>query len=221
MKFVIEWLYQMKNSQVRLTSEKISGEKALQLSLDFEKTGRVKELTFIDDLDTRWTKKELIKFLKEVETEPHEIIVYFDGGYDKYSKEAGLGCVIYFRQNNKKWRKRHNRKIDEIESNNEAEYAAFWFVMQVLEEMGVRDLPVEFYGDSQVVLNQLAGDWPCFEEEFNRWLDRIENKMEQLGITPTYSQISRKDNKEADQLANQALKGINVTSQIEMNDEVE
>ncbi|ADE68497.1 Putative protein YpeP [Priestia megaterium] len=179
---------------------------------DLEKTGRTKEIFLLDEQQQKWTVKEAKKLLQEVQTEPHDIVAYFDGGYEHDTLLAGLGVVIYFKQNNNSYRIRRNSRLQEIESNNEAEYAAFYYLIQVLEELGVHHIPVTFRGDSQVVLNQLAGEWPCFEEEFNRYLDRIEDKMQELGIRPVYEPISRKENEEADQLATQALQGIPIAS---------
>ncbi|MCA1030431.1 ribonuclease H family protein [Bacillus timonensis] len=219
MKLWIEWKYKSsKNKEIMLTSEVVSLEEALLLAEDFERTGRVKDLFFYDEQNTKWIKKELMKYLKEIETEPHDVIAYFDGGYDKGSKKAGLGIAIYYTKNKLNYRNRMNETLDELENNNEAEYAAFWFLLQCLEELGVHHLPVIFRGDSHVVLNQLSGDWPCFEENLNRWLDRIEIKMKDLGIKPVYEPISRKQNSEADKLATQALQGVFVSSTFETKD---
>ena len=71
------------------------------------------------------------------------------------SFQAGLGAVIYFRQGKKKYRVRANEKIDEMESNNEAEYAALYYGLNLLIELGVHHVPCDIKGDSQVVINQL------------------------------------------------------------------
>lgn len=55
-------------------------------------------------------------------------------------------------------------------------------------------------------------EWPCYEEELSKWMDRIENELNQLGIVATFESIPRKRNKEADRLATQALKGIEILS---------
>ncbi len=34
------------------------------------------------------------KLSKQVEEEPQEILIYFDGGYDVQTKEAGIGICI-------------------------------------------------------------------------------------------------------------------------------
>ncbi|OAT73226.1 ribonuclease H family protein [Parageobacillus thermoglucosidasius] len=220
MDVMIEWTYiTPKKGEVVLTSDFLPADEALRLAEDFEKTGRVKKLCFIDANNVAWSKKELNKLLKEIETEPHDVIAYFDGGFDNDTSQAGVGVVIYYKQNNEQYRFRANRQIDALKSNNEAEYAAFWFLMQTLEELGVHHLPVIFRGDSHVVLKQLAGDWPCLEDDYNAWLDRIEEKINELGIQPIYEPISRKQNKEADQLARQALEGQTITSMMELTEE--
>lgn len=218
MKVWMEWSYKTpKNSEVLLTSEVIPANEALMLSDDFERTGRVKELFFYDEQHTKWSKKELTKLLKEIETEPHDIIAYFDGGFDVDTNTAGLGVAIYYTQNNRQYRVRVNEVFNELESNNEAEYAAFWLMLRTLEELEVKNTPVTFKGDSHVVLKQLSGEWPCFEETLNKWLDRIEDKIGKLGIHPTYDPIGRKQNSETDKLASQALQGTMVSSKIEIN----
>ncbi|ALX50227.1 ribonuclease H family protein [Lentibacillus amyloliquefaciens] len=205
-----------KGTEAFFTSEAMPAAKALLITEDLEKTQRAKQITFIDQNDSRWTMKELKKQLEAIQTEPHEVTVYFDGGFDRETKKSGLGCVIYYEQNNKKWRLRENALVEELETNNEAEYAALHLASQELELMGVHHLTVTFVGDSQVVINQLKGEWPCYEAVLNQWADRIEADFSRLGIDPAYEVISRKHNQEADRLATQALKGVDVTSTSEV-----
>ncbi|THE15165.1 reverse transcriptase-like protein [Bacillus timonensis] len=217
MKLKLEWTYKTpKNQVITLMSDEVTAEDALRIAEDFERTGRTKDLVFYDERQTKWTKKELIKLIKEIETEPQDIVAYFDGGYDIQSGKAGLGVAIYYTQNKKTYRVRVNEMFEEMESNNEAEYAAFWLMLNTLEELGVHHTTVTFKGDSQVVLNQLSGDWPCFEENLNRWLDRIEEKIRKMGIQAKYHPIGRKQNTEADRLATQALEGTVVSSKFEI-----
>ena len=130
--------------------------------------------------------------------------------------QAGLGIVIYYRQGKKKYRLRVNESIDEMETNNEAEYAALHYALNLLEEIGVHHVPCDIKGDSQVVLKQLEGEWPCYEENLNRWLDRIEEKIKRLGLKPRYQPIPRNENKEADKLATQALEGKEIDSKMQL-----
>lgn len=217
MKYKLEWKYKLKgNPDVFFTSDWLSGDLALLTGEEIEKSGRAVDMIYYDERGTSWTLKELVKLLEEIEEEPHDLVVYFDGGYDKQELLAGLGAVIYYKQGKKKYRLRANELLHEIDNNNEAEYAAIYYGVNLLEEMGVRNMSCEFKGDSQVVLNQLAGEWPCYEENLSRWLDRIEAKMQKLGLTPTYSPISRNENKEADKLASQALEGKTIHSKMQM-----
>jgi ribonuclease HI len=195
------------NEKVQFSSEWVSGETAIQLGEELEVTGKVSDLYFYDENETSWILKEMKKLMTEIEEDPHEITVYFDGGFDLETNTAGLGAVIFFKQGKKKYRIRANERIEEMETNNEAEYAAFYYALNILEDLGVHHLSCEFKGDSQVVLKQLEGEWPCYEDALNSWLDRIEEKIKTLGLVPKYTSISRKDNKEADKLATQALEG--------------
>jgi ribonuclease HI len=217
MQFKIEWKYKGKgHAPVKFESEPVSGETALQIGEELERTGKAVDLIFYDEMGADWNLKQLRKLLAEMDEEPSNLVVYFDGGFDKEKKMAGLGTVIYYQQGKKKYRIRVNERFDEMETNNEAEYAALYFALNVLEEMGVHHMPCEFKGDSQVVLKQLEGEWPCFEEELNRWLDRIENKIEKMGIKAKYTPINRNENKEADKLATQALEGKMVQSKMQI-----
>jgi len=222
LKYRIEWMYQTKRKlQTELVSDFLSLNEAIMISEDILQTGRVKEITYTSEDGQTWNLKELKKLKDIVKDEPHDVVAYFDGGFHKNTKLAGFGAVIYFTQSGNRHRIRMNEKANEIESNNEAEYAAFAYLVKVLEEYGISRQKVLFKGDSQVVLNQLSGEWPCYEPEFNVWLDRIEAKLNQLKITPAYEPVSRKENTEADKLATQALEGIEIKSKMTIDEGVE
>ncbi|WP_373895335.1 reverse transcriptase-like protein [Virgibacillus sp. CBA3643] len=214
----IELTYQTpKGAETFFTSDDMLAPKALLIAEDLEKTGRMKNIQFIDTRETTWNFKQLKKQLEEIKTEAHNVTVYFDGGFDLETRKSGLGCVIYYDQNEKSFRLRKNALVEELHTNNEAEYAALHLALKEVELLDVHHLPVTFVGDSQVVINQLKEDWPCYEKELAKWADRIENKIHQLGIEAEYELVSRKKNREADQLASQALKEIEITSTKEID----
>jgi ribonuclease HI len=179
---------------------------------DLMKTGRVVELEIIDEMDNSWTRKEFIKLNQELDKEPENIVVYFDGGFDKEHGLSGIGIVVYYEKGADRFRIRKNEKLEGLENNNEAEYAALHNALLLLEEIGVKNAPCTIKGDSQVVLKQLEGEWPCFDDGLNRWLDRIELVIDKLKLKVTVDILNRNDNKEADKLANQALSGTEVHS---------
>ncbi|MFK8795095.1 reverse transcriptase-like protein [Planococcus plakortidis] len=218
MKVRIDWTYKSpKNKVVQFLSEELEANEALMVAQDLERTGRTKRLQFADRHNSNWSIKELNNYVKEVETEPHDVIAYYDGGFDRHSKLAGLGCAIYFKQNGKDYRLRKNAVIDEIDSNNEAEYAALSMAVQEIELLGVHHLPVRFIGDSRTLVNQMSGEWAVPEESLARWADRIDQRLEKIGIHPEYEFVPRKENAEADRLATQALGETVVESLIDLN----
>ncbi|MDH5159780.1 reverse transcriptase-like protein [Heyndrickxia oleronia] len=217
MNYKILWKYKApKMDTILLETEWISEKVIDRLMDDFIKTGRTVDITILDEMGNEWTKKEYVKLKKAIELEPSNIIVYFDGGYDLEQKVAGIGIVIYYDKGDKHFRVRSNYRLEELESNNEAEYAALYNAIMLLEELNIRHMPCIIKGDSHGVLKQLSGEWPCFEKVLNQWLDRIESKIKKLGIKPIYEPIPRSNNKEADQLASQALNNKIVHSQIEL-----
>ncbi|MCZ2260162.1 ribonuclease H family protein [Sporosarcina sp. G11-34] len=213
----IQWIYKTpRGLETVFHSEEMPAAQAVLVAEDLKRTGRVKSVTFIDQLDSTWTVKEMKGYLKGIETEPHNITVYFDGGFNLETNKSGLGCVIYYEQSGKSFRLRRNAPSVEILSNNEAEYAALYLGLQELELLHVHHLPVRFIGDSQVVINQLNGEWAAPERTLSNWADRIDDKLKDLGIQPTYELVKRKLNSEADRLATQALNGISITATSEI-----
>jgi len=209
----VKWLYQpLKGHSVWLESDWMKIEQTIFLVEDIEKNNRTKDIYIIDESNQTWTVKQLKKLLKKLEDEPTDLITYFDGNFNKHTKESGLGIVIYYKMNGKTHRIRRNYKVEGLLSNNESEYASFHNLLLTLEEMGVSNQKVTFRGDSLVVLNQLAGEWPCYEEQLIYWIEKIEEKMEHLKITPNYQPVERNENKEADQLAKKALEGKQINS---------
>ncbi|MGE6260292.1 reverse transcriptase-like protein [Heyndrickxia sporothermodurans] len=217
MKFKIKWKYKGPKTEPIMLESTWTSEKDIEILIeDFMKTGRTIEISIIDEMENEWTQKEFLKLKKKYEKEYKDIIIYFDGGYNLDTGIAGIGMVVYYNKGEKKYRFRSNHQLQELESNNEAEYAALFNAILILEELNIRQLPCSIRGDSHGILKQLSGEWPCFEQNLNRWLDRIEEKVQKLGIKPTYEPITRKQNREADQLASQALNNKMIQSHTEI-----
>lgn len=194
------------------TTETMPAKKAFLIAEDLLQTGRAHNITLTDQYDSTWTMKELKKFVQEIEEEPQNVRVYFDAGFDKASTKAGLGVVIYYEQNRKERRHRQNRQVDSFVTNNDAEYGALHLAVQLLEELGVRQQSVHIVGDSKVVIQQMAGEWPVYEQQLASWCDKIESQLTKLQIEATYEHIAREENNEAHKLATQALNGVDIQS---------
>lgn len=206
-----------KTAAIRLESEWIDAKAIDLLIKDMQKTGRIHDISITDEMDREWTLKEFQKLEKKMEEEPTNPVIFFDGGFDLSSKEAGIGVVIYYNKGNETFRMRSNAKLNELESNNEAEYAALFYALELLEQLDVRHTPCLIRGDSQGVLKQLAGEWPCFEETLNNWLDKIEGKIALLGLKTQTEVIPRNQNREAHKLASQALQNNFVNSHLQID----
>jgi ribonuclease HI len=220
MNFSIEYMYKHPKSQmkIRFVSDPVSLQEAIFTANDLEKTGRISELIFIDTKGVTWTKKELLKLTEVKKEEPKEIRVFFDGGFLTESKMSGQGIIIYFSQNGINYRLKKNASFTNIESNNEAEYAALWAAARELEELGVQYEQVLIRGDSKVVIEQMKGEWPCYEVSLQNWADKIETLFKKLQIEPVYEWIARNENKDADHLVNQALNGKIIKAKKEVID---
>lgn len=213
----IEWSYKTpKGLETTFFTEEMPAAAAVALAEDLERTGRSKHIGFVDKFDSSWTMKEMKAYLKGIETEPHNVTVYFDGGYDRQTRKAGVGCVVYYEQNGKSYRLRANALFDNLVSNNESEYAALYFCLQELEHLEIHHLPIRFLGDSRTVVEGLSNDWPAAEELLTAWINRIEQKIAELGIQADYNLIPRKVNAEADKLATQALNDVVITAKAEI-----
>ncbi|GIN21104.1 MAG TPA: hypothetical protein DEO65_06350 [Bacillus bacterium] len=201
-----------KTKGLQLESEWFEDKTISMLVNDMLKTGRIKDIMVMDEMGREWTLKEFNKLMEKLEEEPTNPTIFFDGGYDRQNTESGIGIVIYYDKGRERFRMRYNAKLLELSNNNEAEYAALYNAMELLQQIGVKHSPCVIKGDAQGVLKQLSGEWPCFEETLNQWLDRIEAKIEAMALQPSFQVIPRNENKEADKLASQALQNILIDS---------
>ncbi|QXE02846.1 reverse transcriptase-like protein [Terribacillus sp. DMT04] len=204
-----------RGTEAAFHSEFMPAGAVLLLMEDMQQNSRVVQTEILDQYETEWTLKELRAYMKELETEPHHVRLFADGGFEKHTGRSGLGCVVHYEQNQKEYRLRRNREIEQLASNNEAEFAALHFAIGILGEIGVQNQEIEVFADSRTVIMQMSGEWPIYEKELQYWADKTDDLIKECGITVLYTHVDRKQNKEADQLASQALKKIEIDSTIQ------
>ncbi|WLR59885.1 DUF771 domain-containing protein [Guptibacillus hwajinpoensis] len=220
MDVIVKWKYKTpRGLSSWMTSDEVPFNEALLLARDIAKTGRSIDLYFLDNRGTKWSVKELETYMTKKQERPASIEIIFDGSFDKETKKAGCGAVIYYYEGRQRKRIRINKAMDYLENNNEAEYASLWLGLQEIKSIDVEDTEILIKGDSQVVINQLGGEWAVYEPLLTRWMDRIEDTLRDLRLQPVYKHISREENKEAHRLAKQALKGTEISSSIEVDNE--
>ena len=88
-------------------------------------------------------------------------------------------------------------RLDFPTTNNEAEYKALMARLDLARAAGA--LSVVIYCDSQVVTNQVNGDYECKNERMKRYLDQIRKRVGDLKAKVI--QIPRGENEQANRLA--------------------
>ncbi|SEO53567.1 ribonuclease HI [Amphibacillus marinus] len=220
MEVTLQFDYQaITGEQVSFKSAPIIADQALKIAADLIKTGRTQLINFEDEHGYSYNYKQLQKQIAVDKQRPQFVELYFDGGFNHETKESGLGIVIYYQQNDCHYRVRKNACLEQLQSNNEAEYAALAFGINELGHYQISHQSIKILGDSKVVINQLAGEWPCHDPKLNYWADQIEASLAQLNLKGQYKELNRKENNEADRLAGQALKGEAIESRFKINNE--
>lgn len=129
----------------------------------------------------------------------NKIIVYTDGGSRGNPGKSAIGVVI----NDKKYFKEIG-----IKTNNEAEYKAIIFALKKIKQIfgknKTKKLNIEIRLDSELVYNQLTGNYKIKESSlFPLFIEIWNLKMDFNSIN--FIKIPREQNKEADKLVNLAL----------------
>ncbi|MCF4114207.1 MULTISPECIES: ribonuclease HI family protein [Dethiosulfovibrio] len=126
---------------------------------------------------------------------------HFDGGSRGNPGVAGAGAALYDDGGRLIWR--GAEPLGE-RTNNEAEYMAAILALKEVVRRGLNE--IELCGDSKLVINQLSGAWKIKEprlgvlaEEFNALAK---------GLSVRFRWVPRKDNSEADRMANLAMDGL-------------
>lgn len=129
------------------------------------------------------------------------IVVFTDGGARNNPGPAGAGVVIY--ENGEK-KVEVAEFLGEKQTNNWAEYEAVVIALGKLLEMGLRDLDIQFKLDSQLVVEQIAGNWKIKEPTLKLQAEKVRGLLKDFGKV-TFTHIPREENKEADKLVNDAI----------------
>ena len=90
--------------------------------------------------------------------------------------------------------------LDFPTTNNEAEYEALVAGLNLAKAVGAESVVI--YCDSQVVTNQVNGDYECKNERMWRYLDQVRKRVSDLKAKVI--QIPRGENEQADRLAKAA-----------------
>ncbi|GAA0348157.1 ribonuclease H family protein [Bacillus carboniphilus] len=216
----IQFRYHSKE-KITFESEWVSLDNANKIIKDLQGTAKVNEIQIIDEKGQEWSPKEAKKLMAVTENEPKQIRLYFDASFHKETGETGVGYVLYYKKGENEVRLRRSRKLEQIEHSSEAEYIALYHVFDLIEEEELNGMDCIIHGDAKGAIMQLLGEWPCYDDYLNRWLDRIEERAKRLKLNPTYKYIERKQNIEAHRLAKKGMEGVEQDSRLERDGEGE
>ena len=134
-----------------------------------------------------------------------KLIIHADGGSRGNPGPAAYGAVIE-NETGKKIAKLG--KALGIRTNNQAEYggviAALEFIKRFLSSGNIISI-VEFYLDSDLIVNQLSGKYKIKSPELAMLAIKAKNIEREISIAVNYNYIPREQNKLADKIVNQVL----------------
>ena len=90
--------------------------------------------------------------------------------------------------------------LDFLATNNESEYEALIAGLDLAKAVGAAKVVI--HCDSQVITNQVNGDYECKGERMKRYLDQVKARIDNLEARVV--QIPREENERADRLAKAA-----------------
>lgn len=132
-----------------------------------------------------------------------DLIIYTDGGARGNPGPAAIGAVVGDKQ--------YGETIGRA-TNNIAEYRAVIFALkkarQLIGKEKAADTKAEVRSDSELLVNQLNGEYKIKEEDFFPLFIEIWN-LKQDFKTVIFKHIPREQNKIADRMVNEALDGAN------------
>jgi len=133
------------------------------------------------------------------------LIIHTDGGARGNPGPAGIGIVIRQRD------KETNRPIEISEfigeaTNNQAEYKAVIAALKWVQgNIQDKNITIDFYLDSQLVVEQLNGNYKLKNEGLKPLFSEIQNLISEKNIRASFFYIPREKNREADRLVNKAI----------------
>ena len=130
------------------------------------------------------------------------VTVYTDGASRGNPGNAGIGVVLYDESGNEI--AKHKKYIG-LQTNNIAEYTALIESLNLLESRSLNDSKITFYSDSNLLVNQISGNFIIRNEGLRKLSLEFWRIVKKLGMEFEIIHIPREKNKVADKLANEAI----------------
>ncbi len=131
-----------------------------------------------------------------------KVVLNIDGAARGNPGHAGIGAII--RDKDDEVLLSISEYIGEA-TNNIAEYSALIVSLQALTKFKANE--VKIFSDSELLVNQLNGDYRVKNENLKIYFNEAKSLLKTYEKVEI-SHVERKKNKEADQLANEAIDGF-------------
>ena len=129
-----------------------------------------------------------------------KLIIYTDGGARGNPGPAGAGIVIQDGETVHEFKK----YLGERQTNNWAEYEAVAIALTEAKKKNLNDRPVEVRMDSQLVVEQVSGNWKIKEPSLKTQAAKVKDLLADFP-SHKFVYVPRAQNKEADRLVNEAI----------------
>ncbi|MCA9406963.1 MAG: ribonuclease HI family protein [Candidatus Omnitrophica bacterium] len=133
------------------------------------------------------------------------IKVHTDGASRGNPGDAAIGIAVYDEYGNTI--ATYNEYIGK-QTNNYSEYSALVKSLELLHNVEINYDKIEFYSDSELMVNQLTGKYIIRNERLRDLSLKFKEEIRILGKPFEIFHVSREDNKDADKLANEALNEV-------------
>jgi len=131
-----------------------------------------------------------------------KLIIYTDGGSRGNPGPSAVGVVM--KDKTGKNVKTYSEYLGDNMTNNQAEYSGVILAMTKAKLMGAKGSELEFYLDSELVVNQLSQKFKIKDVKLGSLFVKIWNMTTDFKKV-TYQHVPREKNTEADALVNEAL----------------
>jgi len=134
-----------------------------------------------------------------------KLIIHADGGSRGNPGLAAYGAIISDETGSQIVRL---GKPIGITTNNQAEYGGVIAALETIKQLisaGKQFSSIEFYLDSDLLVNQLSGLYKIKSPELAVLAIKAKNLEKEISVSITYKYIPREQNKMADKIVNQVL----------------
>ncbi|MCO5586803.1 hypothetical protein L7F22_040745 [Adiantum nelumboides] len=150
-------------------------------------------------------KPTMVKVEEEVSKLGEAHSLYFDGAYKRKVDKAAVGVVIYDEEGRNVSGK--GLMLENVHSNNEAEYAALGLGLEWCLNLGIKHLNA--FGDALLLVKQVHGTWACRNQGLVVQLCRVKELLKRFEVAHLLH-VPRKDNQEANALASEKLQDVTI-----------